>query len=69
MGDLSAKFGNEEIEQVTGRFGLGEMNERGERWASWCKANSQTIMNTRFKHHERFSGHGKIQETNLKAKF
>ena len=53
MGDLNAKVGNEEIEQVTGRFGLGEMNERGERWASWCKANSQTIMNTRFKHHKR----------------
>ena len=53
MGDLNAKVGSEEIEQVSGKYGLGVINERGERWADWCKANNQVIMNTWFKNHKR----------------
>ena len=48
MGDLSAKVGNEEIYNVTEKFGLEKQNERGEQWISWCKANDQCITNTRF---------------------
>ncbi|XP_065066164.1 craniofacial development protein 2-like [Rhopilema esculentum] len=53
MGDLNAKVGQEADGEVIGKHGLGIQNERGERWAQWCKTNGQIITNTWFKHHQR----------------
>ena len=55
MGDLNAKVGEQQNddEGIVGRFGLGERNERGERWITWCKCNKQVLMNTWFKQHPR----------------
>lgn len=36
MGDINAKVGEDSEEEVVGPFGLGERNERGERWLNWC---------------------------------
>ena len=35
MGDLNLKLWSERVEDIVGPFGLGEGNERGERWAEW----------------------------------
>ena len=53
MGDLNAKVGSES-DEVTGPFGLGERNERGDRWVEWCKENNQVIANTFYRQHPRF---------------
>ena len=53
MGDLNAKVGTEEIPGVTGKFGLGALNERGERLLDFCSANRLSITNTKFKQHPR----------------
>ena len=31
MGDFNAKIGNERIDTIVGSFGLGEINEQGEK--------------------------------------
>ena len=49
MGDLNAKLGRGRVEDVVGPFGLGERNERGERWAEWCIENEQVVTNTWFR--------------------
>ena len=49
MGDLNAKLGNERVEDIVGPFGLGERNERGDRWAEWCIENEQVVLNTWFR--------------------
>ena len=49
MGDLNAKLGRERVEDIVGPFGLGDRNERGERWAEWCVENEQVVMNTWFR--------------------
>ena len=46
MGDLNAKVGNETDGETVGKFGLGTLNQRGERWVQWCKANEYVIKNT-----------------------
>ena len=53
MGDLNAKVGKGRSGTVVGEFGLGERNERGDRWMEWCESWDQVIMNTWFKHHAR----------------
>ena len=53
MGDFNAKVGEGKFENVVGEYGLGERNERGERFIEWCKANNQIITNTWFKNHPR----------------
>ena len=53
MGDLNAKVGCSEEKGVTGKFGLGTKNERGETFIEWCKVNNICIMNTMFQHHKR----------------
>ena len=63
MGDLNAKIGKGEIDHIVGKHGhvfhivgkhgLGNRNERGEKWIEWCTANSQVILNSWFKQHER----------------
>ena len=46
MGDLNAKIGSERCGEVVGAFGLGDRNERGEKWVEWCESWEQIIMNT-----------------------
>ena len=48
MGDWNAKFGRENIQGVTGGFGLGGMDERGKRLIEFCLENSLFITNTTF---------------------
>ena len=37
------------------KFGLGNQNERGERWVQWCDENEQVITNTWFEQHPKRS--------------
>ena len=53
MGDLNAKVGESRIDSTVGPFGLGEINERGERLVDWCKDNDLVICNTWFPNHPR----------------
>ena len=46
MGDLNAKVGEGKHSDVIGMHGLGEWNERGQKWIDWCAANNQIITNT-----------------------
>ena len=39
MGDLNAKLSRLRVEKIVGPFGLGEWNERGDRWEEWCVEN------------------------------
>ena len=48
MGDLNTKVGNKGEEVVVGNYGLGERNDRGERWVQWWAANDLVITNTWF---------------------
>ena len=55
MGDLNAKVGGEQdpLQEIVGKHGLGERNDRGDLWVDWCATNEQVIMNTWFRHHQR----------------
>ena len=37
MGDFNSKVGEERIDNIIGPYGLGEINERGEKLVDWCK--------------------------------
>src|SRR5215469_5197255 len=50
MEDLNAKVGNERFDEVVGPWGLGDRNDRGERWIELCLKNKQIIEYTWFKH-------------------
>ena len=39
-GDWNAKMGNQEISEVTGKFGLGVQNEAGQRLIEFCQENA-----------------------------
>ena len=49
MGDLNAKVGDKKVTNITGNYGLGDKNERGERLIQFCEQNNLTIANTLFK--------------------
>ena len=53
IGDWNAKVGQDETNGTTGRFGLGERNERGDQLVEFCSRNDFQIMNTFFKLHAR----------------
>ena len=53
MGDLNVKVENERFDEVVGPCGLGDRNDRGERWIEWCMENKQIIENTWFRHYPR----------------
>ena len=53
VGDWNAKVGSQEIPGVTGKFGLGEQNEEGQRLTQLCQENALVIANTLFQQHER----------------
>ena len=48
IGDWKAKVGTQEIPGVTGKFGLGEQNEVGQRLTQFCQWNALAIANTHF---------------------
>ena len=53
MGDLNANVGSGTGGRVVGPFGLGERNERGDRWVEWCEETDQIICNTWYRYHPR----------------
>ena len=53
MGDLNAKVGDTAQKNVTGRFGLGNRNEAGDRLIEFCRENQLVITNTQFEQHRR----------------
>ena len=55
MGDLTAKVGGEQdpLQEIVGKHGLGERNDRGDLWVDWCATHEQVFMNTWFQHHQR----------------
>ncbi|XP_049946670.1 craniofacial development protein 2-like [Schistocerca serialis cubense] len=48
VGDWNAKVGNEAVEGITGKYGLGTTNEAGQRLLEFCQENSLIITNTLF---------------------
>ena len=53
IGDWIAKVGQDGTNGTTGRFGLGERNERGDQLVEFCSRNDLQIMNNFFKLHAR----------------
>ena len=47
-GDWNAKLGSQDIPGVTGKFGLGILNEAGKRLIEFCQENALVIANTLF---------------------
>ena len=46
IGDWNAEVGSQETPGVTGKFGLGERNEAGQRLIEFCQENTVVIANT-----------------------
>ncbi|NSM56165.1 hypothetical protein HET73_00315 [Wolbachia endosymbiont of Atemnus politus] len=53
LGDFNAKIGNKPYQNLIGKYGLGERNERGSRLIQFCSENELVVANTLFKHHPR----------------
>ena len=53
IGDWNAKVGSQETPGVTGKFGLGILNEAGQRLIKFCQENVLVITNTLFQQHKR----------------
>ena len=53
IGDWNAKVGSQETPGVTGKFGLGMWNEKGQRLIEFCQGNALVIANTLFHQHKR----------------
>ena len=49
----NAKVGSQEIPKITGKFGLGEQIEAGQRLMEFCQENTLVIANTLFQQHKR----------------
>ena len=52
-GDWNAKVRSQETPGVTGKFGLGEQNEAGQRLIEFCQEKALVIGNTLFKQYNR----------------
>ena len=52
IGDWNSKVGSQEIPGVTGKFGLREQNEAGQRLIEFCQENALVIANTLFQQHK-----------------
>ena len=50
---MDAKVGKQNTAGVTGNFGLGTRNERGDTMVDFCSRNSLVVMNTLFKQYAR----------------
>ena len=69
IGDCNAKVGSQDIPGVTGKFGLGEENESGQRLTEFCQENALVIANTLFFNNRRDNfTHGHHQMVNTKVK-
>ena len=53
VGDWNAKVGSQETPGVTGKFGLGVLNEAGQRLIEFCQETALVIANTLFQQHKR----------------
>ena len=53
IGDWNAKVGSQETLGVTGKFGLGILNEAGQRLTEFCQENALVITNTLFQQPKR----------------
>ena len=53
IGDWNEKVGSQETPGVTGKFGLGMLNEAGQRLVEFCQENALVIANTLFQQHKR----------------
>ena len=53
IGDWNANVRSQETPGVTGKFGLGEQNEAGQRLTELCQENTLVIANTLFQQHKR----------------
>ena len=53
IGDWNAKIGSQETPGVMGKFGLGILNEAGQRLIEFCLKNALVIANTLFHQHKR----------------
>ena len=45
-GNWNAKVGSQDIHGITGKFGLGEQNEAGQRLTEFCQENTLVIAST-----------------------
>ena len=52
--DWNPKGGIQDTPGVTGKFGLGEQNEAGQRLTEFCQENTLAIANTLFQQHKRW---------------
>ena len=52
IGHWNAKVESQEIPGVTGKFGLGEQNEAGQRLIEFCQENTLVIANALFQQHK-----------------
>ena len=53
IGDWNAKVGSQEIPRVTGKFGLGVLNDARQRLLVFCQENARVIANTLVQQHKR----------------
>ena len=53
IGDWNAKVESQETPGVTGKLGLGVLNEAGQRLIEFCQENALVIANTLFQKHKR----------------
>ena len=53
IGDWNAKVGSQETLGVTGKFGLGILNEAGQRLIEFCQELALVIANILFQQHKR----------------
>ena len=53
IGNWNAKVRSQEILGITGKFGLGVINEPGQRLTEFCQENALVIANTLFQQHMR----------------
>ena len=68
IGDWNAKVGSQETPGVTGKFGLGILNEAGQRLIEFCQENALVIANTLFQQTREDSTHGHYQMVNTKIR-
>ena len=68
IGDWNAKVGSQEIQRITGKFGLGVQNEAGQRLIEFCQENALVIANTLFQQPREDSTHGHQHMVNNKIR-